>query len=69
MNVNQTKNPSVIAYSLKYGNTNILKIPKEIFNILEIRERDFINIKNLQQKPKVKVIGKDSNGINLIIVF
>jgi hypothetical protein len=66
MNVNDTKNPSIIAYNIKYGSTNILKIPKEIFNILEIRERDFVKIKNIQAKPKVCVIGKDSNGINLV---
>jgi hypothetical protein len=66
MNVNDTHNPSVIAYSLKYGTTNMLKIPKNIFNILELKEQDFVLMKNTEIRPKVKVMGKDENGINII---
>jgi len=66
MNVNQTKNQSIIAYNLKHGTTNILKIPKSIFNILEIHELDFIMIKSISKKPKVIVIDKDEEGINVI---
>jgi len=66
MNVNQTKNQSIIAYNLKHGTTNILKIPKSIFNILQIHELDFILIKAMSKKPKVIVINKDEEGINVI---
>lgn len=66
MNVNQTKNPSVIGYSVKHGLTNIFKIPKEVFKILEIRPGDFIKCDKFEIKPKVKVIGKDEEGINII---
>jgi hypothetical protein len=66
MNVNETHNPSIIAYSLKYGTTNILKIPKNIFNILELKEQDFVLMKNTEIRPKVKVVEKDENGINII---
>lgn len=65
MNVNYTKNPSVIAYNLKYGSTNILKIDKDLFKILELRERDIVLIKSLDKKPKVKVIGKTDEGVNI----
>lgn len=66
MNVNNTKNPSIISYNVKFGTVNILKIPKEIFDILEVRERDFIQIKNIESKPKPMVFGKDENGVNII---
>lgn len=66
MDVNETHNPSVIAYNLNHGTCNILKIPKDIFNILEIKAEDIVLMKNIVKKPKVKVIGKDENGINLL---
>lgn len=66
MNVNYTKNPSIIAYNLKFGVSNILKVSKELFNILEIRERDFLQIKSLQKKPKCIVVGKDDTGVNIL---
>ena len=65
MNINNTKNPSIIAYNLKYGVVNILKINKEIFNILELRVRDFVYIKSMERKPKVKVIDK-VDGVNVL---
>lgn len=66
MNINDTKNPSIIAYNLKYGNTVVLKIPKELFKILEVKERDIVLIKSLVKRPRVKVIGKDDNGVNIL---
>lgn len=66
MNVNYTKNPSIIAYNIKFGVSNMLKVSKELFKILEIRERDFLLIKSIQRKPKPIVIGKDEYGVNLI---
>lgn len=66
MNVNDTHNPSVVAYSLKYGTCNIIKIPKSIFEILPIREKDFIYNKKMERRNKIKVIGKNEKGINLI---
>ena len=66
MNVNDTHNPSVVAYSLKYGTCNIIKIPKSIFEILPIREKDFIYSKKIDRRNKIKVIGKNENGINII---
>lgn len=66
MNVNDTKNPSIIAYNIKFGTSNLLKIPKDIFKILEIRERDFILIKSMEYRPKPIVIQKDNNGVNII---
>lgn len=65
MNINNTKNPSIIAYNLKYGVVNILKINKEIFNILELRVGDFVYIKSMERKPKVKVIDK-VDGVNIL---
>ena len=65
MNINNTKNPSIIAYNLKYGVVNILKINKEIFNILELRVGDFVYIKSMERKPKVKVIDK-VDGVNVL---
>lgn len=65
MAVNDTKNPSIIAYSFKYGVTNILKISKELFKILEVRESDVLLTKSLEKRNKVKVIGKDEDGINI----
>ena len=65
MNINSTKNPSVIAYNLKHGVTNILKINKDIFNILELRVGDFVYIKSMERKGKVKVIDK-VDGINVV---
>lgn len=65
MNINNTKNPSVIAYNLKFGVVNILKINKEIFNILELRVGDFVHIKSMERKPKVRVIDK-VNGVNVL---
>ena len=59
MAVNDTHNPSIIAYSLKYGKCNIFKIPKDIFNILPIRKKDFIYYKHMEKRNKVQVIGKD----------
>lgn len=66
MNINDTKNPSLIAYNVKYGTVGILKVQKDLFNILEIRERDFLFIKSMEAKPKALVLGKDENGINII---
>ena len=66
MNVNETKNPSIIAYNVKYGSVLLLKIPKDIFSILEIKEQDFIEFKNIYKKPIPKVLGKDKDGINII---
>lgn len=66
MNVNDTHNPSIIAYNLKYGSCNILKIPKSIFEILPLREKDFIYSKKIEMRNKVKVIGKNEKGINII---
>ena len=66
MAVNDTHNPSIIAYSLKYGKCNIFKVPKHIFEICPIKEKDFIYSKHMEKKNKVKVIGKDEKGINLI---
>lgn len=66
MAVNDTHNPSLIAYNPKYGTANILKIPKATFNILPIHQTDFILVKKYECLPKVKVEGKDENGINII---
>ena len=66
MGTNDTHNPSIIAYNLKYGTCNILKVPKDIFNILPIREKDFIYSKKIERRNKIKVIGKDDKGINQI---
>lgn len=66
MNINDTKNPSIIAYNIHYGTTNILKVSKDLFKILEIRERDFIYAQQIERRPGVKVVGKDENGINIL---
>ena len=66
MNENNTKNPSIISYNIKHGSTAFIKVPKDIFNILEIRELDFLLIKSMERKPKPCVIGKDNDGINII---
>lgn len=66
MHVNQTKNPTVIAYCINNGNINMLKVPKELFTILEIKEHDIINAIEYELKPCVKVLGKDASGINIL---
>ncbi|NFH01366.1 hypothetical protein FC831_13945 [Clostridium botulinum] len=66
MAVNDTHNPSIIAYNPKHGTTNILKIPKNTFNILQINVTDFILVKKYELSPKVKVDYKDEKGINII---
>lgn len=64
--VNQTKNPSIIAYCINNGMTQFIKINKELFKILEIRVGDVIKANNFKQKYCIKVIGKDSKGINIL---
>lgn len=65
-NVNDTKIPSVVAYSIKSGTYNFLKIPKDIFSILEIQKGDILQINKITKKPKPLVLGKDEFGINII---
>ena len=66
LNVNHTKIPSVIGYSAKYGTANFFKVPKEQFDILEIKVGDLIRVKSFDKIGKTIVLGKDSNGINII---
>lgn len=66
MNVNQTKNPSIIAYCINNGKIQMLKIEKELFKILEIRPNDLIEVSSFKAKPYIKVIGKDKNGVNVL---
>ena len=66
MNVNETKIPSVIAYSPKNGTCNFLKVSKEQFGILELKRGDLIRVSNFKKVGKPKVLGKDSNGINIV---
>ena len=63
--MNQTKNPSVIAYCINNGVTQFLKVQKDLFKILEIREGDIIKAKGYDKKKCSSVIGKDNNGINI----
>jgi hypothetical protein len=64
--VNETKNPSCIAYCINNGAVQFLKVKKELFNILEIRQGDVVKAGDYEYKPCVKVMGKDENGINII---
>lgn len=64
--VNETKNPSIVAYNVKYGTVNFFKIPKAVFSILPLYRTDFIYAKSFEQLSKPIVIGKDQEGINLI---
>jgi hypothetical protein len=66
MNVNDTKIPSVVAYSIKTGTYNFLKVSKESFGILEIKKGDVIQIKKVTKKGKPIVLDKDLEGINII---
>lgn len=66
LSVNDTHNPSVIAYCPKHGTYNILKIPKQTFSVLQVCDTDFIMVKKYECKPKVVVTGKDERGINII---
>lgn len=64
--VNETKNPSVIAYCINNGAVNFLKVKKELFNILDIRQGDVIKANGFELKPCPKVIGKSKEGVNII---
>jgi hypothetical protein len=64
--VNDTKNPSIIAYCINNGVVQFLKVQKNLFNILEIREGDIVKATEFELKPCVKVLGKNSDGINII---
>ena len=64
--VNETKNPSIVAYNVKHGTVNFFKIPKAVFSILPLYRTDFIYAKSFEQLAKPIVIGKDQEGINLI---
>lgn len=66
MNVNDTKVPSIVAYSIKTGTYNFLKINKESFGILEIKKGDVIQVKKVTKKGKPIVLGKDLEGVNII---
>lgn len=64
--VNETKNPSIISYCINNGSIQFLKVAKQLFNILEIRQGDIIRANEFDLKPCVKVVGKDKDGINII---
>ena len=66
LNVNHTKIPSVIGYSAKHGTANFFKVPKEQFDILEIKVGDLIKVKSFDKIGKTIVLGKDSDGTNVI---
>lgn len=64
--VNETKNPTIIAYCINNGSIQFLKVNKNLFNILEIRQRDLINAYEFELKTCKKVVGKDNNGVNVL---
>lgn len=66
MNVNMTKNPSIIAYNLKYGRTQFLKINKVIFNILELKQYDLVKAIKYDLIPKPIITDKTEEGINIV---
>jgi len=66
LNVNETKNPSIIAYCINNGSVQFLKIKKALFEILEIKGGDMIRVDSFEEHPVVKVLGKDDYGVNII---
>lgn len=64
--VNDTKNPSIVAYCINNGNTNFLKIDKNMFKILEIRVGDVITAKSYEKRPEIKIMGKTKAGFNIL---
>lgn len=59
--------PNVIIYNMKTGEIQYRKIRKEIFKILPLQDGDIIDIRTSEKEFAKKIIGKDNNGINIVV--
>ena len=59
--------PNVILYNLSTGEIKYTKFKKESFKILPLVDGDIIDIQDYETRFGEKIIGKDENGINIIV--
>ena len=59
--------PNVILYNLSTSEIKYTKFKKESFKILPLVDGDIIDIQDYETRFGEKIIGKDENGINIIV--
>lgn len=59
--------PNVILYNMKTGDVQYRKIRKDIFRILPLQDGDIVDVLKSEMVFGQKIIGKDGNGINIIV--
>ena len=58
--------PNLILYNIKTGEVQYRKFNKKVFNILPLQDGDVIDVLKTEKEYGVKIIGKDSDGINIL---
>lgn len=58
--------PNLILYNMKTGDVQYRKFNKKVFDILPLQDGDIIDVLKTEKEYGVKIIGKDSDGINIL---
>lgn len=66
LNVRNEIAPNLILYNMKTGDVQYRKINKKVFNILPLQDGDIIDVLKSEKEYGVKIVGKDSDGINIL---
>ena len=66
-NLNSAANTTITAYCLNNGIANHLVIPQRIFKILPCQIGDIIKAKNYERRFGKKLLGRDSEGLNIFV--
>ena len=51
---------------MKTGDVQYRKFNKKVFNILPLQDGDIIDVLKSEKEYGVKIVGKDSDGINIL---